>query len=373
MGVNHYLGTFDSEWDAAAIYAWAHLILYGEEATRQAQKEGEEAAAAYEKEQKDIAEGKVPDSQSKHKKPKKPPVPKTETVEPASVKVVREKSQDSPKKRKNANKEVSTSNEKKTKTNTKACKLEKEAIGSTVAKGVSKALILGPRFEEATDSELLEHASMKIAAARDNLYKLSPESFISTAIESLRPCIPIANSNTKACFGAAILVGLDPCSFGWDLQDFAAARSQGSKLDLMTSIQMLAVEYDEDGMNEKFRSIIQGTVTILGRASETAKHAYQSLKLGSVPIGGTIGNIDCHVGGVPGSCSEFAACIAYCSSNKAEDDTAQRSPFMLSCLSDGDMVTLNGNRITRAMGQLPVFDKDIISVGVRVMALLFNS
>ena len=27
MGVNHYLGTFDSEWDAAAIYAWAHLIL----------------------------------------------------------------------------------------------------------------------------------------------------------------------------------------------------------------------------------------------------------------------------------------------------------------------------------------------------------
>lgn len=30
--------------------AWAHLILYGEEATRQAQKEGEEAAAAYEQE-----------------------------------------------------------------------------------------------------------------------------------------------------------------------------------------------------------------------------------------------------------------------------------------------------------------------------------
>jgi hypothetical protein len=58
-GVNHYLGTFDSEWDAAAIYAWAHLILYGEEATRQAQKEGEEAAAAYEQEMKDMAEENV--------------------------------------------------------------------------------------------------------------------------------------------------------------------------------------------------------------------------------------------------------------------------------------------------------------------------
>lgn len=41
------------------IAAWAHLILYGEEATRKAQKEGEEAAAAYEQEKKDIAEGKI--------------------------------------------------------------------------------------------------------------------------------------------------------------------------------------------------------------------------------------------------------------------------------------------------------------------------
>jgi hypothetical protein len=39
--------------------AWAHLILYGEEATRKAQKEGEEAAAAYEQEKADIAAGKV--------------------------------------------------------------------------------------------------------------------------------------------------------------------------------------------------------------------------------------------------------------------------------------------------------------------------
>ena len=97
MGVNHYLGTFDSEWDAAAIYgeysivsiyqflldlfamqlnlfslAWAHLILYGEEATKQAQKEGEEAAAAYYQEKKDIAEGKIPAAPPKaEKKPKK--------------------------------------------------------------------------------------------------------------------------------------------------------------------------------------------------------------------------------------------------------------------------------------------------------------
>ena len=39
--------------------AWAHLILYGEEATKKAQREGEEAVAAHEQEKKDIAEGKI--------------------------------------------------------------------------------------------------------------------------------------------------------------------------------------------------------------------------------------------------------------------------------------------------------------------------
>jgi hypothetical protein len=55
------------------IVAWAHLILYGVEATRQAQKEGEEAAAAYEQEKKDIAAGKIPEPPPKPEKKKKRP------------------------------------------------------------------------------------------------------------------------------------------------------------------------------------------------------------------------------------------------------------------------------------------------------------
>jgi hypothetical protein len=47
------------EWDAAAVYAWAHLILYGEEATKKAQLEGEEAAAAYEREKAAMAAGEA--------------------------------------------------------------------------------------------------------------------------------------------------------------------------------------------------------------------------------------------------------------------------------------------------------------------------
>ena len=49
------------------LIAWAHLILYGEEATKQAQKAGEEAAAAYDREKKDIAEGKIPEKKPKTK------------------------------------------------------------------------------------------------------------------------------------------------------------------------------------------------------------------------------------------------------------------------------------------------------------------
>lgn len=58
--------------------AWAHLILYGEEATKQAQKEGEDAAAAYAQLQKDIADGKVDPSvlSSPKKKKRAPGAPK---------------------------------------------------------------------------------------------------------------------------------------------------------------------------------------------------------------------------------------------------------------------------------------------------------
>jgi hypothetical protein len=115
------------------------LILYGEEATRQAQKEGEEAAAAYEREQQDIAAGRLPEPSPK-KKPKKTPTKKEgtapDTKEGADGAAKPEGA--APKKRKSIKDTGGAAPEKKTKTNTKACKLEKEAIGSTVAKGITR-------------------------------------------------------------------------------------------------------------------------------------------------------------------------------------------------------------------------------------------
>ena len=152
MGSNHYLGTFDSEWDAAAIYAWAHLILYGEEATRQAQKEGEEAAAAYEQEKRDIAAGKIPVPPPKPEKKKRSAPPKKKEKEPKKDKAAVEQkgtTAKAPKKRKlkadatdgGREKKPRLSSEKKGKSPSTTAAKQKENITPILAKGVAKVRI----------------------------------------------------------------------------------------------------------------------------------------------------------------------------------------------------------------------------------------
>ena len=128
------------------IAAWAHLILYGEEATRQAQKEGEEAAAAFEQEKKDIAEGKIPEPTLKPEKKKKKNdkkekgdsagagKEKTRTTDADKTSIV-DKPNEGTKKRKAKPKEKSSA-EKKPRTVSKGGKAEKEVIGPTLSKGV---------------------------------------------------------------------------------------------------------------------------------------------------------------------------------------------------------------------------------------------
>ena len=125
-----------------ATSAWAHLILYGEEATRQAQKEGEEAAAAYEQEKRDIADGKLPEPVLKPEKKKKAPVRKTKEkkadaeteAEGVTASGAEGESFTASKKRKAKPKE-NASAEKKPRATPKT---EKEAMALTLAKGVVK-------------------------------------------------------------------------------------------------------------------------------------------------------------------------------------------------------------------------------------------
>ncbi|KAL7534723.1 hypothetical protein ACHAXR_007024, partial [Thalassiosira sp. AJA248-18] len=167
-GQNHYLGTFDSEWDAAAVYSWAHLILYGEDETKKAQLEGEEAAAAFEQQQKDIAEGKIPPPSPKPVKKKKRGAPKKT---PQKADTGKRSIRDKPKEESKANtppetkidglvQETSASvhGKKKRPASLKEwnkLKTECAMMLSSGTKGTSRATILGTRKDIADKSEKL--------------------------------------------------------------------------------------------------------------------------------------------------------------------------------------------------------------------------
>jgi hypothetical protein len=390
MGINHYLGTFDSEWDAAAIYAWAHLLLYGEEATKLAQKEGEEAAAAYEQEKRDIAAGKLPEPIAKSDKKKKVKAKETNADsgeldtskrkpklgkkgKGQSTHGSLEKADDlveadfvgsgettgdeatAKKKGKRSIQEDNAAN-KKARPGAKGSNIEKEALALILAKGVSKVPMLAPRIEflNSSDSDLMGIVSRRLKLSR-TLGDLS------AAEEYARPCIPLG-ATKRSCVGGAMLIGLSASAVDWDLQEFFEEQQlSSSEQESMAALQLLAVEYDEDGINEKFHCLIQGTLCMIGCAGKLTQEMYTTLGLGSVPLGGTVGNLDCHIGGVPGSCSEEAACIQY-NSNDAL--------FQLSCLSAEDVVTLNGQRVTPESGRVTLFHADICSVGARVFVFV---
>jgi len=220
-------------------------------------------------------------------------------------------------------------------------------------------------FEGVSDADLIGRAATRIKAAREKLYCVAnTKNSVSTIERWFRPCIPAANLDPSLhAMGAAMLIGLNPSWFGWDLQDFV--NSQETIYDPITAIQMLAVEYDDDGTNEKFQCLIQGTRTVLGRASEMTQEAYRSLGLGAVPLGGAVGRIDCHIGGLPKSCGETSACIHYLAT--------EESDFHICSLSDEDVVTVNGRRITTSSGNIPLHDEDVCTIGPRVFAFVLLS
>mmetsp|Transcript_8344 Transcript_8344/g.18907 ORF Transcript_8344/g.18907 Transcript_8344/m.18907 type:complete len:1392 (-) Transcript_8344:222-4397(-) len=368
MGVNHYLGTFDSEWDAAAIYAWAHLILYGEEATKQAQKEGEEAAAAYEQEKKDIAAGKIPAPPPKPEKKKQQPRKKPDKAKatkkgkpskPESAVAENEEKSEPLKKRKPKPKErVNT--EKKTKVDGKSAREEKEEMNATLSLGVVKTRVFGVRekLEKLDVSELESMASSRIRASRDLFYCVGDlKSSASPAIEAARPCLPISDSRSTTQFGAAMLVGLS-IDIGWSLEDFIESNID-DEASRMTAVQVLAAEYDEEGVNEKFRCLIQGSVCVLGRATESMVRVFRKLLGSSIVLGSSMGDIDCHIGGLPFTCSRRAACIRYTGGG-----------YEICCLNHEDVVTLNGRRLSTGSKWVSIKSNDVCSIGPRVFAFL---
>lgn len=347
----------DSEWDAAAIYAWAHLILYGEEATRKARLEGEEAAAAYEQEKKDIAAGKVivPPPKPPKKKRKKTEKKSGENQDADEAESTEGKTPGAKKTRKKRAPKEARSSPKSGST---------PEISPLLSKAAASVPVLAPRkeFETMSDSEMIQAASARMEAAR-NIRSSDAEANRPLPIPAdLRPCAPMASVLAPTPLGGSMLMGLSPLLFGWNVDTFLSGHYFNSVQEVEEASVALSNEYGINRYNDSFRTVVQGTVCVIGRASERTERAWQRLALGPIPLGATVGQLDCNIGGLVGSCSEAAATIAFCPSGG--------SNFQFCANNDRDIVTLNGQRIKASTGSFPLFNEDVCTVGARVFVFL---
>lgn len=214
-------------------------------------------------------------------------------------------------------------------------------------------------FFEKPDNDLIHSASQHVASAIGvSYFDSDPQASYPAVNPSLRPCVQDLSAMGLGCVGGAILIGLKAAEVGWELKDFVDSRARLHGRDSDDVTRFLTSEYGTGGLNDRFQSVMQGTVCIIGSADLRTQRMYKSLGLGAVPIGGSVGSIDCHVGGLPGSSSEQAACIYY--SREGGDS------FHLVCLTEEDVVSINGDRLTPDLGAKRLKGDDIVTVGARV-------
>jgi hypothetical protein len=240
--------------------------------------------------------------------------------------------------------------------------VDKESLAPILAKSTGRAAVLAPRhmFVDLTDVELAEGVSRRLIAARELSYAVTDVLAPAPVRSDFRPTAPV--SSATSFLGGAMLLGLSPSLFNWLADTCLADRSFSSEDDTERAQTALTVQFGPKGENESFRTLVQGTTTVLGCASYRTQRVYTSFNFGTPPIGGAVGAIDCHIGGSPKACSESAASIRY--------NPTPSGDFQFSALSDDDVITMNGRRITPAMGSFPLFNEDVCTVGPRVFVFL---
>jgi len=349
-GTNHYLGTFDSEWDAAAVYAWAHWILYGKEATLKAQKEGEEAAASWEKEKKLIAEGKlVPGSaESENVNAKQGRAKKRKAVSSAANAQV------------SSGKSSSTSSSKKAGISATTPKTSKKSSQLVVAKAPVLLHSLSTSVKLPMDKLLplaIERLTKFHERRRENLATNTTDTQMANTIPVCQP-VP-SGLDVDFPTGYALLMGLSATQFNWSpsplLPDDDAAQG------------LLQCEYGLNGTNDSFLTIIRGNTCILGQLSLEMQSSINHLGMTSaiLELGGPAGMIDCNVGGPVGICAPM--CVRLSRQPRKKKDPYSESNFSLTVLNESDVVTVNGQRVPAGDERsFNLMNGDIISVGPRV-------
>ena len=203
-------------------------------------------------------------------------------------------------------------------------------------------------------------ASARLIAFRKRDSSNSSMFQLSTSIEGLLPCLPVRSGSRQIPQGGAMLLGLSSKSFGWNASDFVRTQYFSSAEREEVALSALTDEYDTNGYNERFRTVVQGSVCVLGRTSKQCEGFYTYL-VGKADGGGSVGKVDCNIGGATVSCSEAAALIRYFPTTSSE--------FLFSAIAE-DLVTLNGQRITEKMGSFPLINEDVCTVGARVFVFL---
>jgi len=327
VGTNHYLGTFESEWNAAAVYAWAHLILYGEEATRKAQKEGEDAVAAFDK------AGFDPKVAPKVRRASSKGAMTTSKLPPPEI---NPKCLDS----KELSRLVS----------------DTAFMLSSGNKGSSKlALVLSRRDVAEEDENGLRRI---ISSAPDTkLRSYSPSTAACASGRGERIAAPMSLGQSVQRFinsgNTAVLVGINPSDFNWKISDFIQSQNLPHP-DAYT--RLLNEEFGPKGKNRCWcAAMISPSITI-GRRSEKIR----SCTVPACELPFTFAVESCNIGG-NSFCGESAAAVQF--------NPTKFSNFQITAKSD-HVVTINGKRLVPKSGPIPLKHMDVCSVGSRVFAFI---
>ncbi len=199
------------------------------------------------------------------------------------------------------------------------------------------------------DSALLRIVSERILASRSKVEN-----------ECIK-CISVGKTQNSLQSGCALLVGLSSTDAEWSVEDFFT-----STYDLLGPEKeiFLPAMRSECSLSLRFRSLLKGIPCFIGKASLTLEHAMVSLGFYGSELGGTIGRVDCNIGGIGWSCNEVSVCVSY---------FPEGNIFHFTVCDENDIVTLNGFRIKASMGSVVIRSGDVCSVGSRVFLFLLPS
>lgn len=163
-------------------------------------------------------------------------------------------------------------------------------------------------------------------------------------------CQPVDKETLQSkVSGIALFFGIRAVDFDWKF-------NHSDRIDLKN---MITAEYGPNGYNEQFASILRSNECVFGLPSKEYLENGTNINL-SMEIGGSIGDVDCAVGGPENSCSPCAARLT------------RTGDFHIAPLNEKDTVSLNGTKLSFHSSPKIIRHGDVISIGPRVFVFILD-